>query len=364
MNSDTQAAEKKKIILAAGGTGGHIWPAISFGSWIKKRHPECELRYICGSRPLEREIYGAASLNPEILPMDGSPLSGRNALQRLGRLRALFSSYSMARGLIARFRPDAALLFGGYLSFPMLLACKRAGVRCALHEQNARAGRATRAAAKLGTEIYSGWQECLPLKEDSYLRIGVPVRAFELPSKEEALRRLKIEDKMQPGPVVVVFSGSLGSSSVKDEICSLAGSAPFNDWNFLLPAQAERMEKVGENLWLLPKIWEAGLLYAAADMLALRAGGSTLTEAAVLGIPSLVIPWKGATDNHQYHNALAFVSENAGLIWNEGEGRDALASSLIKLKKMSEKYKKTAGRFYGRGDLICENLWSALFPTL
>ena len=104
--------EKRRLLLAAGGTGGHIWPALSFGSWIKERHPECEVGYICGSRPLELEIYRAAGVEPAVLPMEGSPLSGVGLRQRGRRLASLFSAYGAASGAIARFKPDAALLFG------------------------------------------------------------------------------------------------------------------------------------------------------------------------------------------------------------------------------------------------------------
>ncbi len=351
--------DKRRLLLAAGGTGGHIWPALSFGSWIKERHPECEVGYICGSRPLELEIYRAAGVEPAVLPMEGSPLSGVGLRQRGRRLASLFSAYGAASGAIARFKPNVALLFGGYLSFPLIMACKRAGIRCAMHEQNARAGKVTRFAAKLGLDIYSGWKECLPLAPKDHLRTGVPVRDFELPSQREAWRKLALSEEMPEGPKVVVFSGSLGSQSIKESICEIAASGEFLGWNFILPAVAEKMERRGGNVWLLPKVWEASLLYAAADMLVLRAGGSTLTEAGVLGIPALIIPWKGAADNHQYHNALSFVSENAGLIWTGDEGMDILASSLLRLKAMGRKGK---GRgLYGQGNIICENLWSAVW---
>ena len=376
--------KERRLLLAAGGTGGHIWPALSFGAWIKEHHPECEVGYICGSRPLELEIYRAAGVEPTVLPMEGSPLSG--GIVRSGRrIASLFSAYRTASDAIARFRPDAALLFGGYLSFPVIMACKRGGIYCAMHEQNARAGKVTRLAAKLGLDIYSGWKECLPLLPHKHLRTGVPVRDFVLLPQKEAWRKLPLAagasvclppkeildaraervqgaalaEDMPAGPKVVVFSGSLGSQSIKEKICEIAATAEFRGWNFIIPAVAEKTERCGGNVWLLPKIWDASLLYAAADMLVLRGGGSTLTEAGVLGIPALIIPWKGATDNHQYHNALSFVSENAGLIWTGDEGTDILVSSLLRLRTMGGKGR---GRgLYGQGNIICENLWSAVW---
>ena len=229
----TAESRPRKIILAAGGTGGHIWPALSFGAWINKNHAECEVRYVCGSRPLEREIYAAAKAEPVVLPVDGSPLAGRGAGQKLARMRALLASYGRASSLVKDFRPDAALVFGGYLSLPVIMACRRAGVRCALHEQNARAGKVTRLASKLGMEIYSGWSECEPLPNKKFIRTGVPVRDFALPARGEAWKNLGLEGEAPGGPVVVVMTGSLGSRAVKDELCKAAGEEPFKSWTFV-----------------------------------------------------------------------------------------------------------------------------------
>ena len=99
-------------------------------------------------------------------------------------------------------------------------------------------------------------------------------------------------------------------------------------------------------------------------MLVLRAGGSTLTEAAVLGRPALVVPWMQAADNHQFHNALAFAGENEGMIWTENDGHEALVSSLLRLNGINGKKQKKAGDLRGRGNAICENLWSLIFPAV
>ncbi len=354
----------KKIILAAGGTGGHIWPALSFGAWINKNHPECAVRYVCGSRQLEREIYAAAHTEPVVLPADGSPLAGRGLGQKAARLRALFASYGKASALVKDFAPDAALVFGGYLSLPVIMACRRAGVRCALQEQNARAGKVTRLASKLGMEIYSGWSECAPLPKKKFIRTGVPVRDFALPARGEAWKNLELEGEVPDGPIVVAMTGSLGSCSVRDELCQAAGEEPFKGWNFVFAAVADQLERPSQNVWLLPKVWDAAKLYGLADMLVLRAGGSTLTEAAVLGLPALVVPWMQAADNHQFYNALAFAGENEGMIWTENDGHEALVSSLLRLNGIKGKNRKKAGDLSGRGGAICENLWSLLFPAV
>lgn len=356
-------AKEIRLLITAGGTGGHIWPAVSFGQWIKKFHPECKIQYVCGSRPLEKEIYSAAREEAFVLPASGSPLSGRDLKQRASRVMSVFSSYSKARELVKEFHPDAALLFGGYISFPVMAACRMSGVRYAMHEQNARAGKVTRFAASAGTDVYSGWTECAPLKQKSFLRTGVPVRDFKLPDRQTAWKQLGLEGEAPRGPVAAVFTGSLGSRSIKEKICAAAAEARLKDCTFLLPAVSDKIVKEAENVWLMPKVWDAGLIYASADILVLRAGGSTLTEAGVLGIPALVIPWKEAADNHQYCNALSFVSENIGMIWDEDESAETLGQSLKQLLDIKEK-QRGGGSLKGQGGVICENLWSALFPAL
>lgn len=360
----TDAASSRKILLAAGGTGGHIWPALSFGAWINKNHPECEVRYICGSRPIEREIYSAAKAEAAVLPLDGSPLAGSGLLRKASRLRALFASYGKALSVVRDFAPGAALVFGGYLSLPVILACRRAGVRCALHEQNSRAGKTTRLAAKLGMEIYCGWSECAPLPQKKYIRTGVPVRDFAFPPRGRAWKELGFDGDAPEEPIVVAMTGSLGSRSVTEELRAVSADNRFHGWTFIFAAVAEKIERPSPNVLLLPKIWNAALLYAIADMLVVRGGGSTLTEASVLGLPTLVVPWMKAADNHQFYNALAFVGENEGLVWTEEEGRDALASSLVRLNGMRTKNKKMAADSVRGASAICENLWSLLFPAL
>ncbi|MEA4930191.1 MAG: UDP-N-acetylglucosamine--N-acetylmuramyl-(pentapeptide) pyrophosphoryl-undecaprenol N-acetylglucosamine transferase, partial [Anaerolineaceae bacterium] len=319
-----------KLLLVAGGTGGHILPAISFGQWIGKNKPEVSVSYICGRRPLEMEIYSSAGIEPYKLQIEGSPFSGRGldkVKRTYGQLSALKESVSFLRFS----SPDCVLLFGGYVSFPMLMACKILRIPFAVHEQNAYAGKVSRIASKMGAEIYTGWRECLPLDTSKYTRIGVPVREFPKISPVDAWKELGLPGELPKGPRLLVFSGSLGSASIKDLVIEVSTERDFTGWTFILPAISEKAEKVKENVFLLPKVWKTELLYSLADMATVRGGGSTLTEVAVLGIPSLVIPWEGAADNHQYYNAVSFSSENRAIIWDgRGTGKD-FAKNLIRL---------------------------------
>ncbi len=350
-----------KILLVAGGTGGHIWPAISFGRWINKNKPEVSVDYICGMRPLEIEIYDSADIKPHRLRLEGSPLSGRGIINKITRSIEQFSAFSEARGFIKNFAPDCCVLFGGYISFPVLLACKLLKVPVIMHEQNAYAGKVTRFASKMGVEIFSGWSECLPLSSDKYTQIGVPVREFEKIDPLKAWQELGLSENMPDGPKVVVFSGSLGSQSIKDVICNVAGMEEFKNWTFILPAVADKVEKIGENIYVLPKIWNASLLFSIADFAVVRAGGSTLTEVGTLGIPSIVIPWRNAADDHQYYNAVTFLAENEGFLWDGSSNFNVFAKKLTKLYEISKDHRQIiASKLYNSAGRICENFWFAL----
>ncbi|MDD4160193.1 MAG: UDP-N-acetylglucosamine--N-acetylmuramyl-(pentapeptide) pyrophosphoryl-undecaprenol N-acetylglucosamine transferase [Synergistaceae bacterium] len=350
----------RRLVLVAGGTGGHILPAVSFGQWIEKNRPDVSVLYICGSRSLELEIYRSACIEPHQLPIEGSPFSG-HGLDKLKRTCGQVTAVKKSVDFIREMKPECVLLFGGYISFPVLLACKILRMPVAVHEQNAYAGKVTRIASKMGAEIFSGWRECLPLPSSKFTRIGVPVRDFELLPPTDAWNGLGLPGEFREGPKLLVFSGSLGSRDIKDAVMEISCGKEFREWTFILPAVAEKTEKVNDNVFLLPKVWKTELLYSLADIAVVRAGGSTLTEVSVLGIPSLVIPWEGAADNHQYHNAVSFASENRSILWEGNLAAEDFAKSLIRLYdiQLDEKNRKK-GKQYNKTGRMCEDLWLAL----
>ena len=355
---------KDSIVLVAGGTGGHIWPAISFGQWIEKNRNDYKVHHICGSRRLEAEIHKAAGTKPFVLNMDGSPLSGRNIVQRFSRLFSLFTAFMQARKYLKEVKPVCCVLFAGYISVPVLLACKSLGIYVVLHEQNAHSGRVTRLAVKMGVEIFTGWKECYPLPEDAYTPIGIPVREMKRVKPEEAWKKLGLKGRLPGSPRVAVMTGSLGSSSVKEIIENISTKDSFKGWTFILPAVSESIECINGNVYLLPKTWDVSLVYSLADMLIIRAGASTLSETAEMKIPAMVIPWLKAADNHQSYNAVSFAGENNAIIFNETGNS---ADFEKKLKELHEIFKKneenSKTRMYNNiGSIISENFWFALSP--
>ena len=351
---------ERKVLLAAGGTGGHIWPAVSFGRWIKAHEEHVVVEYACGRRPLELEIYKAAGVRPHDLSMYGSPLSG-GGLERARRARSLATAFFEAKSLLRRFKPDVCVLFGGYISFPFLAACRLCGVTAVMHEQNAYAGKVTRLAAKMGVDVFSGWRSCEPLASSRFTYVGVPVREFEQMTPQQAWKKLELPGELPPGPKAVVFSGSLGSVPIKDMVGELSREEQFRSWTFILPAVSDLTRKEGDNVWLLPKIWNAAPLFRLADMAVVRAGGSTLTEIGTMAVPAIVAPWRGAADDHQYHNAVAYIAENKALMWDGGMDKDEFSRKLAKLSTMAGgNSQKSSFRLYNNGGRISEDLWLAV----
>ena len=167
---------KKKVLIVAGGTGGHIFPALAFGRWVLDHGKAGNVVYISGSRPLEAEIYASHGVEPYRLALAGSPLGG-TLWRNLKRCAELFLSFMEARAFILKERPDVCFLFGSYVSATPLLWCKWLGVPVIAHEQNACAGKMTKLASRMGVPVASGWNECRGV--GNAFHAGVPVRSFK-----------------------------------------------------------------------------------------------------------------------------------------------------------------------------------------
>jgi UDP-N-acetylglucosamine--N-acetylmuramyl-(pentapeptide) pyrophosphoryl-undecaprenol N-acetylglucosamine transferase len=322
------------MMIVAGGTGGHIFPAIAFGDWVRREKPGVELNYVSGSRGVELEIYRSLNIEPLVLGASGSPLgvSGARSLKRWGEL---LLGFVQANRFMKRAKPDLCLMFGGYVSFPALVVGLMRGIRSVMHEQNALAGRVTKIASALGVPVASGWKDCEPLAPARYTRVGVPVRPLKSMSGRDAFKVLGVN--LPDGPVVSVMTGSLGSESMMDMLTNLAALDALASWNFLVidPSAGEPAE-ISRGVTSIPRMWDISPFYAAGDLLVTRGGASTLAEAEALGKPAIVIPWRGAKDDHQMKNALSASDSEKILIWDEKN--DSLTDLANKLQNLYAKF--------------------------
>lgn len=310
----------KKILIASGGTGGHIFPAVVFGKRLQDKGDK--VSWICGSRELEKVIYRSSGIEPFVLPLSGSPMGTSSIKKIFARLLDVLKSISMTAKYIKSFKPDEIYLFGGYISFAPLLIAKAKGIPVTLHEQNASAGRVTRMAAKLGAKIITGWPVCEGIKNFEYT--GTPVREPVRIPKENALESLgvKIRDEAK---IIGIAGGSLGSGPLNELLRRTADLCPEYEFLFL----SAKDEHVDGNKHFLPAQWDMNPFYSACDVLVCRSGGSTLSEAMKWGMPTVTIAWPGAMDNHQVKNALEFVKlYSNGHIFDENDSPENLAELI------------------------------------
>lgn len=330
-----QGTSLKRLVLVAGGTGGHIFPAIGLGQWLSSRMPDLEVAYVSGNRPLELEIYGNAGIEPVFLPCEGSPL-GTGAVRGLTRWVQVFRSVLDMARFFGETKPDACVLFGGYISFPALVAGRMKRVRTLVHEQNAVAGRVTRLAARLGIMPLTGWKACEPFLKGQFEEIGVPVRPMKRLPRHEAWNKLGLGD-LPDGRICLVLGGSLGSSALAGKVDEISRLPAFSGWSFLVMGKEMVDNHPSDRVWGIPRRWDMGPLYSLADVAVARGGASTLSELRAWAIPALVVPWPESRDDHQAANARQFEECGCGLAWDETRGSvGELVARLIQLGKKSE----------------------------
>lgn len=315
----------QKILIVSGGTGGHIFPAIVFGNELKKLGHE--IFYMCGSRPLEREIYTVSGIEPNVINLSGSPLGAGSIKKNFGRVLDLIKSFAKINSYIKILKPDLIILFGGYISFMPLIISRFKQIPVILHEQNAVAGRVTRIAEKLGATILTAWPNCKGIKNFKY--VGVPVREPVKISREEALKLLNLENFIKPSQKIIgITGGSLGSVPLRELLIKTAEICKEYEFIFLSSGEI----KNDGNKHFLKSRWDMNTFYSACDVLICRSGGSTLAEAIKWDIPTITIAWPKSAEHHQEYNAQEFIKIfKNGHVFNENGAPEDLASLITNL---------------------------------
>jgi UDP-N-acetylglucosamine--N-acetylmuramyl-(pentapeptide) pyrophosphoryl-undecaprenol N-acetylglucosamine transferase len=245
-----------------------------------------------------------------------------------------------------------------------MVVSKMKGVPILLHEPNAKAGRVTCIAAKARIPVCTGWEVCEPLPSGGFTPVGVPIRNLRRLPPEDAWKLLGYDLDLPPSPRVLVLGGSLGSDPMTVLFSKVSAEKPFCSRNFLVVGSSERAVRASGNLWLLPREWEIDLLYSIADGVVSRAGASTLAELVAFGLPSVIIPWRGAADDHQEHNARVFSEKGFGSIWEIDNGiHENLAFMIdyeLKRARLGQAFAFSRNRNHG----ACEKIWDLVQQTV
>ena len=345
--------DKYRILISGGGTGGHIFPALSIANAIKSRL-NAEILFVGADNRMEMERVPAAGYDIKGLPVAG--FNRKNLFKNFGVLLKLRRSIAMARKIVADFNPDIAIGVGGYCSGPTLKAAQRAGVPTLLQEQNSYAGVTNKLLAKKAKKIcvaYPDLERFFPA--DKIVLTGNPIRKDLLSStisREEARQRFGLNPNL---PTVLVVGGSLGALTLNESMES--GIRTLHDEGIQVIWQTgknfgDRGTNAVKNLKgivVTKFISDMAAAYAAADLVVSRAGAGSISELEVLAKPCILVPSPNVAEDHQTKNARALSDKGAAILVRDSEAREKLTDEIIsvirdpkRLNDMSAEIKKLA----------------------
>lgn len=331
----TMDNKKYRILISGGGTGGHIFPALSIANALKRRL-NADILFVGAENRMEMEKVPAAGY-----PIKGLPVAGfdRKRLWRnIGVLLKLRKSMRMADKIVRDFRPDIAIGVGGYCSGPTLKAAQKAGVPTLLQEQNSYAGVTNKLLAKKARRIcvaYDGMERFFPA--GNIVKTGNPVRK-DLTERQSDRRLARESFGLNPDrPTLLVVGGSLGAltlnESMEQGLRRLAESGLQVIWqtgkNF--GDRGLQAAKGLKGVVVTKFITDMAAAYAAADLVVSRAGAGSISELELLGKPCVLVPSPNVAEDHQTKNAMALVERDAAVLVTDAEARDRLVDTVLEL---------------------------------
>lgn len=331
-----------KIVLAGGGTAGHINPALAIANYAKKQDKNAEVIYIGAKGGMEEKLVEKAGY--EFIGIKVTGFSRKVSLQgfskNMSTIKNFLEACARARKILREFKPDVCIGTGGYVSGPVVWQASRLNIKTLIHEQNAYPGITTKWLSKKVTAVMLASRDSKKYFNEDKCNLvitGNPIRGEILDSKKEDARKKLNLDKR---PVILSFGGSLGARRINESILDLMENVAKNDRYQMIHAYGKfgkwfipTLEKRGikldshQNLDVREYIFNMAECLAAADLVICRSGAISLSEIEALGKASILIPSPNVAENHQYHNAMELVKNNASEILQE---KDLTGESLIK----------------------------------
>ncbi len=345
------------MIISGGGTGGHIFPALSIAGELQSRDSGNEILFVGAEGRMEMEKVPAAGYRIIGLPIRG--FNRKNPVSNLGTICKILHSISLAKQIIKEFQPDVAIGVGGYASGPVLRVAGKKGIPTLLQEQNSYAGITNRMLAKKAKTIcvaYDGMEKYFPA--DKIVITGNPVRE-DLVNIGNKGSGVPDYFNIKPGKkVLLILGGSLGSATINQSIMNhiqlisenhdleviWQTGKIYHEFSMSFVAQTDC-----KNLKIFDFIERMDLAYAMADIIISRAGAGTISELCIVGKPVILVPSPNVAEDHQTKNALALVNKNAGIMIKDSEAVDKLIPEAISLldnkqqmDRLAENIKKMA----------------------
>ena len=326
----------KRIIIAGGGTGGHIFPAIAIANALKKIDSSIEILFVGAKGRMEMEKIPQAGYAIEGLDIAGFNRS--SLIKNIGLPFMLIKSFLQVRRIVKRFRPDAAIGVGGYSSFPVLKVAQGRGLPTFIHESNSFAGKSNKWLGKKATKIFTGtdgMEKFFP--KEKIVMTGNPVRreiTGSVITRGEGVRFFSLSEAKK---IVLVVGGSLGARSINEAIDKgldeLLNAGLQFIWQTGKPYSAKAKERAKDKqaVWVNEFITQMEYAYAAADIVVARSGAMTVAELCVVKRPVLFVPYPFAAEDHQTVNAMQLVKKNAAMMVKDNEAMKKIVPMIIEL---------------------------------
>lgn len=315
-----------RVIISAGGTGGHIYPALAILNKIRKMEPDSEFLYIGTHNRMENDIVPSKGIPFKSIEIYGF---SKSFFKNFKTINCLFKSYKKCKKIISDFNPDVVIGVGGYVTNPVIYSAKKLGYKTVIHEQNSIPGKSNHFLSKYSDLI------CVSFKSTINSFPTCKTVLTGNPCSEDALSK-PIVDKGLYGlsknkKFVLIVMGSLGSSRVNDYIVSISSLFTDKSYDVLFVTGKGSYDSVitnsfPDNVHVVPYVDGLTGLMKSADLVISRAGASTISEIVALGLPSILIPSPYVANNHQYMNAIFLVNSESALMIEE---KDLKGSILV-----------------------------------
>ena len=329
--------DELRVIISGGGTGGHIFPAVSIANAIKAKHPEAKILFVGALGRMEMQRVPAAGYEIKGLPICG--FDRKHLLKNIAVLFKIWKSEHMAKKIIKDFKPMVAVGVGGYASGPTLNVCAAKGIPCLIQEQNSYAGVTNKLLAKKASRIcvaYDGMERFFPA--DKIIKTGNPVRQNVINvdiTPEEARKQMKLNPDKK---TILLVGGSLGARTINESVMAHLDEIRKSDvqwvWQtgkYYYNEMCNRLKAAGkpDNLTITDFVSDMGTAYKASNLVISRAGASSISEFCLIGKPVILVPSPNVAEDHQTKNAMALVNKSAAVFVKDSEARDVLIKTAL-----------------------------------
>jgi len=340
-----------KVLIAGGGTGGHINPGLAIAKHIKQQEPLAEITFVGTKKGLETKLVPREGFILETITVRG--FKRKLSFDTVLAVKELLQSFFEAAKLIKRIKPDVVIGTGGYVCGPVLYVAAKKGIPTLIHESNAYPGVTNRLLAKYVSYVAISFIDSKKYFKDSekLIHTGNPVRQELL--KANKLEVIKQLDIASDKPLIVVMGGSRGARKINETVALMLNNNFKGEFNIIFSTGEEQFEGVNSSIKIddkykkmvkvVPYIYDVEKVYVASDLMICRAGAITISELQTMGIPSILIPSPYVTANHQEHNARSLEKDGGAVVILENElNADILYKQICNLISNRNELKKMA----------------------